>query len=176
VTTKIILSRLSRSFQRLFDHDGELFEKGHYGIHEQTITFRLGIYLQQEFPALDVDCEYNRRGDDFKKRALAGALIKPDVIVHLRGVKESNLLVIEAKKPLQWRAERDGLSAKLCDLTSPGGLYNYRLGMCWKLAASQVRANHRAFWFSNGVFLLETPLTRFQYAVMAKLKEQEYGN
>jgi hypothetical protein len=171
MTTALILSRLSRSFDRLFDHDGELFERGKGGVHEQTLTFRLAIYLQQEFPAYSVDCEYNRRGADSKKRSSAGGLIKPDVVVHQRGVAGPNLLAIEAKKSIHWQAEWDGLSEKVSDLTNPAGLFGYTLGMCWKLEPSRTRADHRAFWYSHGTFVLETSLHPFQSAVFAKLKE-----
>lgn len=171
MTTALTLSRLSRSFERLFDHDGDLFERGTNGVHEQTLTFRLGIYLQQEFPAFSVDCEYNRRGADSKKRDSAGGLIKPDIVVHQRGVAGPNLLVIEAKKSIHWTAAWSDLSAKVSALTSPDGPFGYTLGMCWKLEASSTRASHRAFWFSKGAFVLETPLRPFQCAVAAKLRE-----
>jgi hypothetical protein len=174
VTPALILSRLARSFDRLFDHDGELFERGIGGVHEQTLTFRLGIYIQQEFPAFNVDCEYNRRGADSKKRCSAGSLIKPDVVVHRRGADGPNLLVIEAKKSLQWDDEWTGLSAKVSDLTDPNGLYGYTLGMCWKLEPSRTRSAHRAFWFSRGGLIMETSLHPFQSVVHAKLKELGY--
>jgi len=175
VTKYLILSRLARSFERLFDHDGELFEKGDGGIHEQTLTFRLGFYLQDEFPDLHVDCEYNRRGNDLKKRRLGGPLMKPDVVVHRRGLRDDNLLVVGAKKASQWNATFPELSAKVSDLTNPGGLYGYKIGLCWNVAESRKRAQHRAFWFSNGVFVAETPLNRFQSVVLAILQELGYA-
>jgi hypothetical protein len=171
VHTHLLLSRLSRSFERLFDHDGGLFETGIGGVHEQTVTHRLGIYLQDEFPGFHVDCEYNRRGNDLKKRRAGGRLMKPDVVVHHREGREFNFLVIEAKKLLQWSAHFKDLSAKMCDLTNPEGLYGYQLGLCWDVAGSRNRASHQAFWFSKGKFVLETPLNRFQGLVLANLDE-----
>jgi hypothetical protein len=174
VTNQLILSRLVRSFERLFDHDGELFERGQGGVHEQTLTFRLGIYLQGEFPTLHVDCEYNRRGNELKKRRRGGQLIKPDVVVHKRGVPNTNLLIIEAKKSSQWNANFRELSDKICDLTNQAGQYRYKIGLCWNVAESRTRADHRAYWFSNGEFVLDTPLHRFQSAVLAKFQELGY--
>src|SRR5882724_9802125 len=84
--------------------------------HERSICFRFAVYLAEQFPEFDVDCEYNRNHaeDDYLKRLKDenlfeivgreprfggedGLMIMPDVIVHIRG-EPMNLLVIEAKK------------------------------------------------------------------------------
>lgn len=43
------------AFAELFAKDAKLFAKV---VHEQTIMFRLGLYLQHRFAPLCVDCEY----------------------------------------------------------------------------------------------------------------------
>jgi len=65
--------------------------------NERSITHRFAIYIEKEFPRWDTDCEYNRDGDAVK-RGNSNCLILPDIIVHKRGRKGPNLIVIEAKK------------------------------------------------------------------------------
>src|ERR1035437_1961444 len=84
--------------------------------HERSICFRLAVYLAEQFPEFDVDCEYNRThdDDDYLKRLKDenlydivgreprfgdedGLMIMSDVIVHIRD-EPMNLLVIEVKK------------------------------------------------------------------------------
>ena len=68
------------------------------------------MYLREYFANHDVDVEYNRDGPDTKRLQELisdhrcprdrdeGRTVLPDVIVHRRGVKDSNLLIIEMKK------------------------------------------------------------------------------
>ena len=75
--------------------------------NERSLTHRVAIYLQQEFPDWDVDCEYNRDEHEVKELYLPGGdpevddgdaqTVHPDVVVHKRGAK-CNYLVIEFKK------------------------------------------------------------------------------
>lgn len=74
--------------------------------HERTVTHRVAVYLEAEFPDWDVDCEYNRQGFGMNsKEDEEGNRRYPDVIVHHRGRQgaENNLLVLEAK-PI-WASE-----------------------------------------------------------------------
>lgn len=74
---------------------------------ERSITHRMAIYLEEEFPEYDVDCEYNRNGletkklESYKKTINSddtdGVTVYPDIIVHHRGTKD-NFIVIESKK------------------------------------------------------------------------------
>ena len=107
---------LTNALDRLASTDLELFV---YDTNERSICFRLGLYLQEEFPDFTVDCEYNRNHADpeYRKRLCDKELIRlrnkalrkplktgrdfvfvfPDIIVHRRNSSE-NLLVIETKK------------------------------------------------------------------------------
>lgn len=83
-------------------------------VNERSITHKFAEYLQDVFGcAWDVDCEYNRFGQDAKKiieaiEQIVGTdtttseiktkTVYPDIIVHKRGIDGPNLLVIEAKK------------------------------------------------------------------------------
>lgn len=96
-------------------------------VNERTISSTLGCYLQALFPDWNVDCEYNRFGEErVKKLFIAskenflkvksisrippryetfeewiereeGISIFPDIIVHQRK-QQNNLLVVEIKK------------------------------------------------------------------------------
>ena len=82
--------------------------------NERSITHKFAEYLQKIFSCYwDIDCEYNRYGNNSKKKIeevekivgkdtttseIRARTIYPDIIVHKRGKEGSNLLVIEAKK------------------------------------------------------------------------------
>jgi hypothetical protein len=157
-----ILPVLDRAFDELFARDCLLFELGTRGISEQTVTFRFGHYLQYLFPEHNVDCEYNRLGSGLKKdEKVDQEWMKPDVIVHWRKVKKQNLCVIEAKKAGNWNAGWGEIEQKLRAFTRVPGNYEYRLGLAWRIAVSQQREKHRAFWFLNGKQICETGLEEF---------------
>jgi hypothetical protein len=85
-------------------HDADLLYRN---ASEWAISHKFAEHLQRRFPYWHVDCEYNRRGDAIKQQRIgpSGAAhssgrarrVRPDIIVHRRGVRE-NLLVVEVKK------------------------------------------------------------------------------
>lgn len=90
---------------------------------ERSLTHRLAVSIEAEFPGWDVDCEYNRVGRLPKQ--LKGLVpehartddedadtVFPDIIVHRRGPEGPNLLVVEAKKATS-RASADKDKCKL---------------------------------------------------------------
>ncbi|MFI1195326.1 hypothetical protein ACH4T9_18980 [Micromonospora sp. NPDC020750] len=103
---------LSCVIWRTVTGDGELFD---YHSSERSVMFRIGHYLAMGIeahlgPEWHVDVEYNRQGDQgTPKKAWSlrrsekdrARSVLPDLIVHRRGLRgrESNLLVVEAKKP-----------------------------------------------------------------------------
>jgi hypothetical protein len=100
-----IVSRLERACTTFLENDAALLR---VDANERSMTHRLAQYLQCEFPGLNVDCEYNRKGKTPKRlrghvdQAITapdtkGTTVFPDIIVHRRGA-QCNLLVIEAKK------------------------------------------------------------------------------
>lgn len=131
----LLKSRLFDAMKNFQMEDGFLLENG---LHERTLTFRLGYHLNQVFKddGYHVDCEYNRFeiGEEyvFKRLASKGVLamyeelnekkpkndyvsVYPDIIVHQRGPTGTNLLVIEAKRAgsseLRERFDREKLKA-----------------------------------------------------------------
>jgi len=100
VVAKLILAAIGKLFKR----DRALFK---VNANERSITHRLGIYLQENFPNWDVDCEYNRNGHEAKylidkivgiaPNDTHGKTVFPDIIVHKRKTQR-NKLIIEVKK------------------------------------------------------------------------------
>ncbi|WP_202613902.1 hypothetical protein [Halostella pelagica] len=105
---------LSSALERFVKEDTDLLR---YDVNERSITHRLAVYLEEEVGReWDVDVEYNRVGEDEVSKAvsmehlkskipddvdledLGAKTVYPDVIVHIRGERYENLLVIEAKK------------------------------------------------------------------------------
>ncbi len=134
--------------ERLRDHDAYLLTQG----HEQSITHRLAMYLQDEFPGWHVDVEYNRNLNDAKimkcRRATdafaAKHGIRPDIIVHQRGTRR-NLLIVEAKRQGQPMADD---VEKLKRATQPEGELEYAYGALVELVPGPEPCKVR--WFHVG--------------------------
>lgn len=110
VTQVEIQIRLVRALRTLLDQDDDILN---IDINERTLTHRLAIYVEKEFPNWNVDCEYNRINDvpkkipyepcahlhkkDISPDETEARTVFPDIIVHKR-ITENNLLVIEVKK------------------------------------------------------------------------------
>lgn len=100
----VIAASVARAVCRLLSEDSALLEAF---AHERSLTHRLAIYLECEFPNFHVDCEYNRDGHDPKRvllpcrrtdsYAIEAVTVFPDIAVHRRN-SDDNHLVIEVKK------------------------------------------------------------------------------
>jgi len=119
---KIIKEKTEKTVRLLLHNDLFLLKNN---TDELTITHRLAMYLQKEFPNWHVDTEYNRDKDQVKK--LDEEVVRPDINVHIRNTA-NNLLVIEVKKSDNLeQVERD--RTRLKKFTSPSGKYRYQLGL-----------------------------------------------
>jgi hypothetical protein len=98
---------VKRAIKNVILRDSALFERD---ASEWAIAHRLAVYLEQEIPGWDVDCEYNRQGVNQDPKAFArGQRVRPDVVLHKRGdgALRNNLLIIEVKKePDTYDAEK----------------------------------------------------------------------
>lgn len=105
---ELIESRIKASLECMIKIDKHLIDNE---TNERSLTHRLGMYLQNLFEYWDVDCEYNRDGNNPKRlnwnikpeqiisTDLQGKTVYPDIIIHQRGKQNTiNLVVIEAKK------------------------------------------------------------------------------
>lgn len=122
-------------------------------IHEQSISSRLAMYLQHEFPAYDVDCEYNRH---IKVQKRMGSFEKdyegrPDIVVHKRGSDEYDLLVVEVKKHPTRDLDRSKAILKLKDLTMPvennRHFFGYKYGLLFEIISENLLELN---WFVGG--------------------------
>ena len=122
---EIALGMLLKNDSFLLEHD----------VNERSISHKLAEYLQQLFPDYNVDCEYNKRGEDIPKTIQKyweklkndNPLVYPDIIVHRRST-DDNLLIIEAKNSSNGsRKERDYDLIKLKAYLSKGDKYLYKV-------------------------------------------------
>lgn len=131
-----VKDKILRAYRMLFTRDSHLLVAD---ANERSITHRLAIYIQNEFPEYDIDCEYNRNGltpkrlDSFKKQIenndSTGSSVFPDIIVHHRGTND-NFIVIEAKKSSTNLLHQDGGNC-LCDNCK---LRAYKIDLSYKYA------------------------------------------
>ena len=70
-----------------------------HDMHEVALCHRLAFHLENssKFTGYLIDCDYNR-DEQAKKRNPDSDIFRPDIIVHVRGSNENNLIMIEAKK------------------------------------------------------------------------------
>lgn len=121
---------IDAALDTLYERDIYLLE---HDVHERTIVFRLGHYLQNlmdatdEFQKLNLDFEYNRNGRQPKRTPANpqnGAF--PDLIMHQRGSNQSNLLIMEFKPP--WNTNTRDDYKKIQQFIDPDDRYNYLCG------------------------------------------------
>lgn len=130
---KELLGFIKQALVHLYEQDIYLFEKR---VHERTIVFRFGVYLNNVisasgsgFGGYHVDCEYNRDSSKVKRcpdPSGTNRQIFPDLIIHCRGSDE-NLCAIEFKTP--WNKKNENDIGKLKELTKQNGRYTYALGL-----------------------------------------------
>lgn len=117
-----------------------------YAVKEESISHRLGVYLEQELGSFNVDCEYDKYGEQGRYKDTIHGRIRPDIIVHSRGNSDHNLLAIEVKKKLS-PSRRDEL--KLRALTSDRyEAYEYTLGVFVGFVGSR-QTTYK--WYAGGV-------------------------
>ena len=144
-TTIQLANALINALRLLFEKDDMLLDAN---VNERTITHRLAVYLEREFPGWNVDCEYNRRGqggcpkrldyvieaENVRSDDTEGRSVFPDIIVHCRGT-DDNYLVIEVKKSTSTEDERKDV-AKLKAFTNPDR-YGYKVGLFLNIGIEQ---------------------------------------
>jgi len=97
------LNKVVSALQEFYARETYLFEKD---LGERTLTHRLAVHIESQFPGWDVDCDYNRLGERTLRLPRGtivstddhlGKLIYPDIVVHRREIP-NNLLAIELRK------------------------------------------------------------------------------
>ena len=68
---------VQRAIDRFYARDSALLRQD---VSEWTIAHRLAVYLEQEIPGWNVDCEYNRQGGGAdEKRNDKNQIVRPDI-------------------------------------------------------------------------------------------------
>jgi hypothetical protein len=103
---------------------------------ERTLTHRLAVHLERQFPGWEVDCDYNRLGERTLRLPhgsivstddALGKSIYPDIVVHQREIP-NNLFAIEVRKSANHQPpEHD--RHKLRALTDPHLWFAYWIGV-----------------------------------------------
>lgn len=119
--------KLLKALEELYEKDGELLE---IRASERSITFRLGIYLDELFrkEGLIVDSEYNRK-EDSTKAVSERENNYPDLIVHKRKIHEGNRMILEIKSGERNNNKRfNNDKEKLEAFTEKEESYKYKIG------------------------------------------------
>ncbi len=134
----VVRAKVRQAVQQLLWRDRYLLQ---HDIREEAVSHHLAVYLEHLFPTFDVDCEYDKSGEGRKRSSTTGRDIRPDIIVHRRGLNDHNLLVIEVKKkPCIDEAD----SSKVKDCMHE---YGYSWAICISLEADWARLE----WQGHGV-------------------------
>jgi len=152
VELEIILENIIGKF---IENDSHLLQ---IDSHELSLSFRIGLYLAEQFENCDVDMEYNRRGTEKKRidRDNELSLFRPDLIVHKRNNDDYNYIVIQIKKDTnelngdEVNKDRDYLKK----LTMENGLYNYKFGILLYFYCRQQSTTRPLIeYYENGLFI-----------------------
>src|SRR5260370_11454007 len=97
------LNKLVAALKEFYGHESYILERD---LGERTLTPRLAVHVEKQFPGWEVDCDYNRLGERtlrLPKGTIVstddhlGKSVYPDIVVHQREIP-NNLLAIEVRK------------------------------------------------------------------------------
>jgi len=148
----MLLELVSTALDELYSKDEHLII---YEAHECSIVFRFAHYLQnlldahEVFAQYNLDVEYNRNGRQPKRIPNNRNGVRPDVIIHRRGLNTHNLLIMEFKPP--WDRYTFNDRQKLKAFTQNSGEYAFQLGL--SIALGKTRKTVRMKYVVNGEVL-----------------------
>jgi hypothetical protein len=136
------LNKVITGLREFYAHEAFLLEKD---LGERTLTHRLAVYIEKQFPGWQVDCNYDRLGERTLRLPHGsivstddhlGKSIYPDIVVHQREIP-NNLLAIEVRKDGNHQPlEHD--QHKLQALTDPHVWFAYWIGVLVTLSRRNV--------------------------------------
>ena len=136
------LNKVVTALREFYATDAFLLEKD---LGERTLTHRLAVHVERQFPGWEVDCDYDRLGDRTLRLPHGtivstddhlGKSVYPDIVVHQREIP-NNLLAVEVRKSGNHQpVEHDQL--KLRALTDPHLWFAYWIGLFVTLGKKQV--------------------------------------
>lgn len=139
---RMLLTLLEEAVDQCYEKDFLLIDRS----MEQACVTRICIYMQERInkdkrfrylKKYNLDCEYNKAGDEIKATPRRMKGTRPDLILHKRGENTNNLMVVEFK-PRKAHNKKDSATGKfidevkLEDFTS-SSKYNYKIGVWVKL-------------------------------------------
>lgn len=114
-----------------------------YHVHERSICFRFGIYLNRLIASnellkkYNLDAEYNKDKEDIKRLPAKKNGCCPDLILHKRGTNDNNILVIECKG--WWSGEEEiEKDKKKISAFLHSKRYHYMLGLLIKFDKDKI--------------------------------------
>ena len=165
------LNKVVDALKEFYACETHLLEKD---LGERTLTHRLAVYVEKQFPGWEVDCDYNRLGERTLRLPKGtiistddhfGKSVYPDIVVHQRDIP-NNLLAIEVRKASNHQPpEHD--QHKLRALTDPHLWFAYRIGVLLTLSKKAVSSSEV---YVGGV--LDRPLS---YWLAGRLKDTGLG-
>ena len=117
--------KIKKCIDEFYLNESDLLKRENY---EVTISCKFSQYLFIKFPKFDVDCEYDKHIDSEKRVKELNQNIRPDIVIHKRGIDDNNLVYIEIKTDHN-RTTRNKDYAKIKVLTKQSRAYKYRLGV-----------------------------------------------
>jgi len=139
------LNKVLDALKEFYARETHLLEKD---LGERTLTHRLAVHVEKQFPGWEVDCDYNRLGERtlrLPKGTIVstddhfGKSVYRDIVVHQRDIP-NNLLAIEVRKASNHQPpEHD--RHKLRALTDPHLWFAYRIGVLLTLAKKAVSSS-----------------------------------
>ena len=110
MTEEMLLIKFFAAHERLVANDLELLQRD---VSERALVAKLHQYLVEQFAPYATDVEYNRAGMKPKRVMRASECtvartfgVVPDIVVHLRGSDDHNLVVCEVKKSISSKHAR----------------------------------------------------------------------
>jgi hypothetical protein len=158
ISREAIEEKVKIALQILVKKDVYLLEND---VHERSISHKFAEYLQILFPDLNVDCEYNKKGDATeiltkKIRIVHNSNEKecsvyPDIIIHQRHTT-NNLLIIEIKKKIsnktkEWDIEKLQFFTESKD-------YHYLFGLFIEFDGPNISDSK---WYADGEIITGIP-------------------
>ena len=139
------LTKVVAAIGDFYAQETHLLEKD---LGERTLTHRLAVHVEKQFPGWQVDCDYNRLGERTLRLPhgtivstddALGKSVYPDIVVHQREIP-NNLLAIEVRKTANHQPpEHD--QHKLRALTDPHLWFAYWIGVLLILGKTGVTSS-----------------------------------
>jgi hypothetical protein len=142
--------RVLRALSILYDQDQKLFS---LKVSEWALAHRLALYLESEMEGWNVDCEYNRQGNDDSggkpnpNEHEEKKNVRPDIVIHHRSelTPEHNLLVIELKMKLENANGEKTRAYTTKPSPDDRRKYQYQFGLALSLLQKPI-----LYWYEDG--------------------------